>query len=299
MGSLVFYNFWHNGDIHVSRSFVRGMCGFLRGRYDFFYAHGGDRNIISDVVASVPLESVGGIDRSMPVQVVGGDVYVNTWYCAGDCRFHRAHGGCTFDTLYFLFEEICSFLGFSLGDISQDPSVFFPRIDYQCYDVRKVDEFNREFRGRKVLVSNGPALSGQACNFDFTDVVCDLAGQHPEVLWLLTSDSSRGRTGDCENILYTDDITGNGGRDLNEISYLSLACDLIVGRASGPFTFCLCADNCFNPAQKLVSFSRLVRPGGRLFLHGWGEGKIEYRAHVTEHRNEDAAEIYSIIEDLL
>jgi hypothetical protein len=46
------------------------------------------------------------------------------------------------------------------------------------------------------------------------------------------------------NVFFTDDIFVNViGGDLNEIGYLSTFCKIIIGKSSGPFTFCHIKEN--------------------------------------------------------
>ena len=44
--------------------------------------------------------------------------------------------------------------------------------------------------------------------------------------------------------------------DLNEISYLSLFCDTIIGRASGPYVFTQVKENLYNPNKTFLAFTR-------------------------------------------
>ena len=42
--------------------------------------------------------------------------------------------------------------------------------------------------------------------------------------------------------------------DLNEISYLSTFCDVIIGKESGPFAFCTIKDNLMNENKTFINF---------------------------------------------
>jgi hypothetical protein len=55
-------------------------------------------------------------------------------------------------------------------------------------------------------------------------------------------------------VKYTGDIIKVENSDLNEISYLSTFCDIIVGRSSGPFTFSNVKENIFDGNKAFLCF---------------------------------------------
>ena len=60
-------------------------------------------------------------------------------------------------------------------------------------------------------------------------------------------------------IVYTSKfIKTEDGFDLNEISYLSLFTDTIIGRCSGPHVFAQVLDNWMNPNKKSISFTYTI-----------------------------------------
>lgn len=49
MKKLVFYNHFHNGDIHVSRSFVNFIVSKLKSKeIEFSYVHKNSKDLLSD-----------------------------------------------------------------------------------------------------------------------------------------------------------------------------------------------------------------------------------------------------------
>jgi hypothetical protein len=59
-----------------------------------------------------------------------------------------------------------------------------------------------------------------------------------------------------DNIKFTDDIIGPvDGGDLQEISYLSRYCSVIIGKNSGPYVFCETYDNYMDEEISFVSFN--------------------------------------------
>ena len=59
-----------------------------------------------------------------------------------------------------------------------------------------------------------------------------------------------------ENTFYTRDIINYDGCDLNENSYLSTKCDIIIGRASGPHAFAGVYDNFMDENKIIYSITR-------------------------------------------
>jgi hypothetical protein len=102
-------------------------------------------------------------------------------------------------------------------------------------------------------------------------------------------------------------IKKENGSDLNEISYLSTKCNVIIGRASGPFTFAINRQNIEDPNKILLSFSKLrttycrdsTKSSNPFWLGEWGEKYIQYKANVKEFSEECPQKVFEIIEKLL
>ena len=48
MKKILFYNDWHNGDIHMSREYVKDLMSVL-GQNEYFYYHTNNNSILSDI----------------------------------------------------------------------------------------------------------------------------------------------------------------------------------------------------------------------------------------------------------
>jgi hypothetical protein len=114
-------------------------------------------------------------------------------------------------------------------------------------------------RGKRlVLLCNGPTGSGQASNFEFGPML-DRTPYREDLAYIFTQyDNSvvkevrlRG------DVFFTDDITDRQpmGWDLNEISYLSRYCDVIVGRCSGAQMFAQVLPNWMDSRKTLLCFT--------------------------------------------
>jgi hypothetical protein len=125
-------------------------------------------------------------------------------------------------------------------NIEKDVSYYHPTIDYTYYQLDGINNFlNNHLDQFKVFISNGQPRSGQSFISDLNGVVEKLADDFKTTAFILTDDSKRI---DKPNIFYTSDITGVK-EDMNEISYLSIFCDIIVGKSSGPYIYTLVKEN--------------------------------------------------------
>jgi hypothetical protein len=148
-------------------------------------------------------------------------------------------------TLYNIFkktlrETLCY-------DLTNHPIDFLPKIDYSFYDIKKIVPPPRA--AKTVLICNNEIQSAQAINFNINDMLRALSVSYPNINFIATND--------CEvknnNITFMSEY-GIVGGDLNEISYLSTLCDVVIGRNSGPYSFCMVSDNILDKRKNMVTF---------------------------------------------
>ena len=194
-----------------------------------------------------------------------GHMIINTW---AYCYTELWKGGLNLDTLMGVWGNIFENINVNLGTNIQlkEKEFYIPSINFAHFDVTSIDKFVTAHPGRKVLICNGKAMSGQSFKSDMADIISSLADAHPEISFICTQKIALNRP----NIVFTDDIiTGNsvhmknspewnesGRCDLNEISYLSESCELIVGKNSGPFIFCLTQANLLDRKPTFISFNK-------------------------------------------
>jgi len=110
-------------------------------------------------------------------------------------------------------------------------------------------------------------MSNQSFVGDMSDLLNPLANKYNDITWLCTKKFNTTES----NILFTDDIIKDNDLydfnapwhdrqqnncDLNEISYLSRFCNVIIGKNSGPFVFCETKENFNNPDKTFISFTK-------------------------------------------
>jgi hypothetical protein len=239
MKRLVFINHFHNGDIHLTRNLVKYFISKLPN-CEFVYSHKNAPNLLADIEG---LKYDRDICEQWPITLgieVHGDIaYINTWVGADN---HAYNQGCTIQSYYNLFNHYNQVL-FKEPQLSPLED-FVPTIDYSEYRISKTKQFfqYRSPDGIDIFVSNGDTGSGQASNFNMNGFITDLAQTYINNRFFVTNIMDDRIQ--LDNVFYTQDIMGTEGKnDLNENSYLSTYCDIIIGRSSGTFTFAFTQDN--------------------------------------------------------
>lgn len=247
---IYFYNTFHNGDVHYSRSFIRDIMNKIND--NFCYLHNNNPNILKDLpklsqdnsfisfenwnlVTKYPITYYDQIIRD------NNNLYINTWVgqqnwmTKNGLNRNRDNRYCSLYSYYELFEDIYKELSLPINNIDE----YIPDIDFHYIEKNNINNFlflNKKFSKKVLLVNNEPRTV--RIPIDFSTVTEKLSTKYPEVLFILTNKINIEK----ENVAYTSDIIGLAC-DLNEISYLSKFCDIIVGRPSGPYCFCMIKDN--------------------------------------------------------
>lgn len=249
LDKLIFYNHFGAGDIFESREFVKEYMKKIPAK-EYFYAHGKNSKILSDIPLLKFMEVTPLMDAMKPFIRKENSLYINTWI-GRDGKYVLPGIGCTVEYLFLMHNEILKWIG--KEPLEKVPEEYIPDIDYSFYEgTRSVSKFCNENTERKILISNGPVQSNQAFNFNFDPSIDMLADRYPDILFILTS----GSTVQKDNVLFTSDIiSGAEGFDLNEISLLSTYCDTQIGRNSGPHVFSQVRRNWFDSNKVSLSFT--------------------------------------------
>ena len=242
------YNHLHNGDIFFSR----GLLKLLSQKYEVIMYHNNNTPLFSDLsyveeIKGIPSEFLPETDSS---QIAHSGV-INAWIGQGGLHYHsRPPCGCTFENYFEIIKDVARYLNLNLSNIEDYlPEVNFNKVGN--YDVisSKMNHLKLKYK-KIILISNGDVMSEQSSNFDFTDIVDELSKKYHDYLFLLTKNTYLLK----ENVIYTEDIT-QILPDLLQISLISLFCDVIIGRDSGPYCFTHVKDNILNPNKKYICFS--------------------------------------------
>ena len=245
---IVFFNAFNNGDLHYSRQFVKHIMSSIG--LNASYAHNKCEYLLADTgLKCKRIDLQPFREKSFVVAPDLGLLLMNTWVAQEHQKWFE---GCTLHANYRMFTETCSHLGISLLPESE----YIPVIDYSFFEGTKHCSIETD---KNIFVSNGPALSGQGRNFDLDSVVEKLASRYPSCKFFVTAPFATGRT----NILDANKVVPfvEGRSNLNELSYLSTKCSVIVGRASGPFCFSHVRDNLLDPEKTFIVFSNDPKEG--------------------------------------
>jgi hypothetical protein len=219
---VIFYNYFHNGDLHVSRGLVKEVVRQCKLKnISCHYYHNYSPEILSDIPCTFSQEQF--CNGFTPTHIKDDTLYLNTWYGSNQNVFN-GHG-LTFDTLYLSFKEAVKCLPIDFDSIAAIN--MFPNIDYDKYFITPVKNWVTNNNRRKVFISNGLPLSGQSSEFEFHNIINRLSDNYPNIDFLV-SNEERGLK-QKSNVFLTRNIIQKSGNDLNENSYLSTFCDTIIG----------------------------------------------------------------------
>ena len=250
---IYFYNTFHNGDVHYSRSFIRDIMNKIND--NFCYLHNNNPNILKDFPKLLHDKAFNSFENwnlitKYPItyydQIIrdNDNLYINTWVgqqnwlTKNGLDRNRDNRYCSLYSYYELFEDIYKDLSLQINNIDE----YVPDIDFHYIEKNNINNFlfiNKKFSKKVLLVNNEPRTV--RIPIDFSTVAEKLSTKYPDVLFILTNKINIRK----ENIAYTSDFIALDC-DLNEISYLSTFCDIIIGRPSGPYCFCMIKDNFFN-----------------------------------------------------
>lgn len=247
--NIIFRNYFNHGDLHVCRSFIQYFINNIHG-YPFKLNHPRSKNTLGDL--NIPVfwnsnQKPRTFDnRGYHIQY--NTLIINTQYLAYN-NYHFNKHRATLLTLWGIFNQTLNEV-FNM-ELPKDYKQFLPKINYNSFKIDNIDIEIKNNPKRKILICNNNFESNQSMNFNFDPVILELSQTFPEITFYITNKSNVIN----DNIVYVTDIIGEMECDLNEISYLSLFCDILIGRNSGPHTFCYTSDNLLNIEKKFISFS--------------------------------------------
>lgn len=253
--TIFFFNPCRNGDIHVSRTYIMDIMRKLPNN-EYYYIQNANYTsgfILKDIPNLKLSYNINNLDPNISILNIGNTLYINTWYGQSNFKyFNESYSknkadDCSFYILYNIFIDVYKYLDISIESFEY----YFPIINYENINFSKIDAFLSNYTyDKNILICNNNVFSGQSVNFSFDAVVDYISDKYKNYSFILTNYSNINKS----NIYYTNDII-NISSDLNEISYLSNYCDIIVGRGSGPYTFSITNVNLLNPDKTFISFT--------------------------------------------
>lgn len=300
INNVIFFNHFHNGDIHVSREIVRKIINHVHQQnpnIKFSYSHSNSANLLNDIpnLSFDPIAVKNIKDAYSNLMTSNDTIYINTWYAQQQHKYMNQYG-LTMDCLYAALDDSCKKIwNFSLSNISTDLSSFFPSIDYSKFEINDARLWLANHPEKKIFVANGLALSGQATNFSMIPIITQLAQKYPNKTFILTNKEG---VINLSNVVYSSDIIKKTSMsDLNENSFISSHCDVIIGRSSGPSTFAMTQENLFKRNIKILYFTNIVpNPPNKFWADSIFRDHVNFSADIINTNESSPALVSNIIE---
>lgn len=236
----------------MSREFVKDIMKKLSPEETYYY-HPNSSSILKDIDLIHVKEKY---ESNKLIEKKGDVVIINTW-------FHTEHGHrlyqCSIEALYYNFTIIYKELGIKLEPIEY----YIPSIDYSKFNISPIDEFMKSDK-KYIYVSNGDVHSEQAHPESMEPLIQALS-KNKNYTIILTNDlvwnTNEIHANFDDNVIMSKDIIKSDGKDdLNENSYISTKCDVVIGRESGPYSFAHVKENTSSDKKQIFIVSSYIRP---------------------------------------
>jgi hypothetical protein len=285
--NIYFYNHFHNGDIFLSKNFIKDVMDQLGNNYNYAYINNVHKKIMNIDIDHMPTSQYPSLSEIEEYHVDGETLYVNTWYGVSQHRFGiQSYNYVNHHLLWKIkYEKINIVLGTDIK-IKNDIWYYVPDVDKNL--IENIDP-NIETLNR-VLFCNGPANSGQSNLGNMQQIIEKLAVEFPSIAMVCTEKFNS----DLKNIYFTDDVLERErlGENLIEIADFSQSCFIIVGKNSGPSTISHTKSNMKDAKKKFISCThvddRLYEGLNELnaeFHHVWSVNEEEIYSWVKEKIN--------------
>jgi hypothetical protein len=296
MKDIIFFNHFHNGDVFHSRGFVQFLMDYFPDT-NFWYHHPWGPKLLQDMRCGYRqvLPTSDQLHKHTQLLESTDSIFINTWVGAwfdDKDAILPYKGETNFRFNYYMYEKIYEVLSQWIGKKIDYPTPsevvkLFPAIDYSKFPA--CQNINIDKSKKSVLFSNGPVHSGQ-CNYtgNLSEIIEFVADSYPAIDFYATHKYNSSK----KNVIFTSDIIKTERPDLNEISYISTFCNLIIGRNSGPFCFTTTKDNILTEGKKFFSFGK--REQDSFFL-----GIEDVKCRFYFHYYEKPEVLYQIINDLV
>jgi len=249
---IIFYNFFGNGDIHCSRSFVRYVVDQLpECTFEYILGERINKNNLVDINKINFIKNTEMRDLLYNKLFLEHDqtLFINTWVGCDNWRYHQHGQGCNLDSYKKMYEVILNKLNLK---IPEDETIFLPEIKYQNFKLDLIKNSLEKNKNKiKILICNEIPSSGQSPIFSFLPIINYLKYFDNVVIYFVSKNEN---IEECSNVIFTDTLTVDKP-DLNEISFLSTNCNITIGRNSGVHSFTYVKENILNSNYLNISFT--------------------------------------------
>jgi hypothetical protein len=246
MSTVLFYSNVHLGDLHLSRQYVQWFIDNIPD-IKFYYIHNQHPDALCDIDMSLIKDD--NFCYQLPqhsdiLKITIEDkeaIAFNTWIGAGGLAV-----GCNFEAVHINFTKYFNYL-IDKGIYVKTPILpkLPPKINFSSDSINKNATntwFIENNKKTSVLIANNRVMSNQCYNENMNGYIYSLGLKFPHINFYITNQEQPLIS--LPNIFYIERIINNVSKFyMNDISYFSTFCDIIVGRGSGPFSFCEIVEN--------------------------------------------------------
>ena len=243
---ICFYNEGHIGDLLLNLPFIKLLIDKYPDNEYYQYRYG-TGTIFHDSL----IKGVGGLSYTEKIE---GDIKIPTWMCNKEYAEWVAADDYPlvdhFSVQEFYWEKIYKKHGFDI-DIPADLGINYNfLLDAQS---KKLIEAFSTTKKKKVLIFNQQTRSGQSDNQDYRSYLVRVANIFSDCEFLYTNAEEIDKKLILDNnLFYTPDIFGKHDCDIIHNAYLSLYCDIIVGRSNGPYMYAAMHNNNILNNEKVI-----------------------------------------------
>lgn len=288
INNIIFYSHEKNGDCFVNKGYVKSIMNRLSD-ITYSYAHDHHPSIVQDldcrVVRTFQIPNEVVKTEKAVLHEDSGTLFINTWIGAwiGKYLVHGQHAN--FPLIHAAWSEFLNMLELP---VEGDYYHYLPETDFSFYDLSVADAYLKKVNQTPlILICNGIQQSGQSSMGILQNTISHLAEKYKDHEFLITYKLNV----EFPNLTYTEDLFGSKEGNLNQISYIGRQSKLIVGKNSGPFSFCHTKEMLNDPTKVFLSFNH--RPTDYLL------GAGEYYANSFFSPTIDESAAIDIIEHLM
>lgn len=237
ISNVYFHNNFHNGDVHLSKGFIKAYQKII-GHKNFYYIHNCNKKITADLEPDI--KTVNANIQNLQDKLIyceNENLFINTWIGTENKKYLNTYG-LNFNSNKIIFNEVLQMLNLQSSYTDEE---LLPNINFSAYNLR-LNNVESIKSSKNILFCNNDFKSGQSYNFDTDYFLQKLVNKYKEYNFIVTNYTNI----KSNNIIPINDLVDNKDFNLLECSYISLYCDHIIGRSSGPYTVSLIRDNLLN-----------------------------------------------------
>jgi hypothetical protein len=250
ISSIYFHNNFHNGDVHLSRNFVRNYVKLLNAE-NYFYIHNCDPKITFDLDPEVKTISDYAKTNSLQEKLLHVDenkLFINTWIGTENKKFLKKFG-LNYNCYRQIFFEVLK--NFEIDFLDHNEEDLIPKIDFSKYNIEIKNSNIFDKIENNVLFCNNDFKSGQSLIFNMDFFLEKKSKEFSNLNFIVTNPTNVKN----HNIFNLKDFIQTTGSDLIECAYISQFCRYIVGRSSGPYTFSIMKENLLDSNKNFICLS--------------------------------------------